>query len=249
LNEDASVHPAVIAGLDAKVAVITGGASGIGQACAALLRASGAAAVVADLEGDPPVDVTDRASLEALRDRVAGEHGRLDALLNCAGIVGVNRPAAEVTQEEFDAILAINLRGTFAACQVMHPMLARSRGAIVNVASQAALVSLPNQAAYSATKGGVAALTRSLAIDWAADGIRVNAVAPGFVVTPMTAAFRELEGLVAAAERRTPIGRLLEAEEIAAVMVFLASPLASAVTGVLLPIDGGWTAGEPELPW
>jgi meso-butanediol dehydrogenase/(S,S)-butanediol dehydrogenase/diacetyl reductase len=119
----------------------------------------------------------------------------------------------------------------------------------VNVASQAALVSLPNQAAYSATKGGVAALTRSLAIDWAADGIRVNAVAPGFVVTPMTAAFRRLDGLVAAAERRTPLGRLLEAEEIAAVMVFLASPLASAVTGVLLPIDGGWTAGEPELPW
>jgi len=249
LSEGGSAHPAAVTGLDAKVAVVTGGASGIGQACAAVLRASGATAVIADLHADPAVDVTDRASLEALRDRVDAEHGRLDVLLNCAGIVGVNRPAAEITPDEFDAVVAANLRGTFAACQVMHPMLARSRGAIVNVASQAALVSLPNQAAYSATKGGVAALTRSLAIDWAADGIRVNAVAPGFVVTPMTAAFRRLDGLVAAAERRTPLGRLLEAEEIAAVIVFLASPLASAVTGVLVPIDGGWTAGEPELPW
>jgi meso-butanediol dehydrogenase/(S,S)-butanediol dehydrogenase/diacetyl reductase len=236
-------------GLAAKVGVITGGASGIGAACAALLAASGATAIVADLSGDPPVDVTDRRSLEALRDRVEADHGRLDVLLNCAGIVGVNRPAAEVSDDEFEAILAINLRGTFKACQVMHPLLARSRGAIVNVASQAALVSLPNQAAYSATKGGVAALTRSLAIDWAADGIRVNAVAPGFVKTPMTAEFRRLDGLVAAAERRTPLGRLLEASEIAAVMAFLASPLASAVSGVLLPVDGGWTAGEPELPW
>jgi meso-butanediol dehydrogenase/(S,S)-butanediol dehydrogenase/diacetyl reductase len=249
LSEVAAQNPAAIAGLDAKVAVITGGASGIGQACAALLRDAGAAAVVADVQGDPPVDVTDQASLEALRGRVEAEHGRLDALLNCAGIVGVNRPAAEVTDEEFDAVVAINLRGTLRASQVMHPLLARSRGAIVNVASQAALVSLPEQAAYSATKGGVAALTRSLAIDWAADGIRVNAVAPGFVVTPMTAGFRRIDGLVAAAERRTPIGRLLQPEEIAAVMVFLASPLASAVTGVLLPVDGGWTAGEPELPW
>src|SRR5215467_483655 len=145
--------------MDAKVAVVTGGASGIGQACAAVLRASGATAVVADVHGDPPVDVTDRSSLEALRDRVESRHGRLDVLLNCAGIVGVNRPAAEVTPDEFDAVLSTNLRGTFAACQVMHPILARSRGAIVNVASQAALVSLPNQAAYSATKGGVAALT------------------------------------------------------------------------------------------
>src|SRR6185312_15719185 len=90
LSEGGFAHSAVVAGLDAKVAVITGGASGIGQACAAVLRASGAAAVVADLDGDPPVDVTDRASLAALRDRVEAEHGRLDVLLNCAGIVGVN---------------------------------------------------------------------------------------------------------------------------------------------------------------
>ena len=239
----------MIDGLSGKVAVVTGGASGIGEACGRLLRASGASVLVADLGPDPPVDVTDRASLEALARRAEADHGRLDVLLNCAGIVGVNRPAAEIPRDEFEAVLAVNLLGTVQACQVLHPLLARSGGAIVNVASQAALVSLPHQAAYSSSKGAVVALTRSLAIDWASDGIRVNAVAPGFVVTPMTAEFRKLDGLVAAAERRTPIGRLLEASEIAAVMVFLASPLASGVTGALVPIDGGWTAGEPELPW
>jgi len=239
----------VIDGLSRKVAVVTGGASGIGEACGRLLRASGASVIVADLGGDAPVDVTDLASVEELAGRIESDEGRVDILINCAGIVGVNRPAAEIPLEEFEGILAVNVLGTFQACRVLYPLLARAGGAIVNVASQAALVSLPHQAAYSASKGAVAALTRSLAIDWAADRIRVNAVAPGFVVTPMTAEFRKSDGLVAAAERRIPLGSLLEASEIAAVMVFLASPLASGVTGVLVPIDGGWTAGEPELPW
>jgi meso-butanediol dehydrogenase / (S,S)-butanediol dehydrogenase / diacetyl reductase len=239
----------MIGGLSGTVAVVTGGASGIGEACCQLLRDSGATALVADVNGDPPVDVTDRGSIDEFTRHVTANHGRLDMLLNCAGIVGTNRPAAEIPADEFHQLIAVNLMGTFHACQAFHPLLARTQGSIVNVASQAALVSLPHQAGYSATKGGVAALTRSLAIDWAPDHIRVNAVAPGFVVTPLTAEFRKLDGLVAAAERRTPLGRLLQASEIANVIVFLGSPLASAVTGTLLPIDGGWTAGEPELPW
>ena len=105
------------------------------------------------------------------------------------------------------------------------------------------------QAAYTAAKGAVAALTRSLAIDWAADGVRVNAVAPGFTMTPMTEAFFENEVFTAAATGRIPLGRILQADEIAGAIVFLASPLASAITGVVLPVDGGWTAGEPALPW
>jgi meso-butanediol dehydrogenase / (S,S)-butanediol dehydrogenase / diacetyl reductase len=95
----------------------------------------------------------------------------------------------------------------------------------------------------------VAALTRSLAIDWAGHGVRVNAVAPGFTVTPMTEAFFENETFARAATGRIPLGRLLQADEIAGAIVFLASPLASAITGVVLPVDGGWTAGEPALPW
>jgi len=142
-----------------------------------------------------------------------------------------------------------NVLGTLNACQAFGGLLRASGGAVVNVASQAALVSLPQQAAYTASKGAVAALTRSVAIDWAAHGVRVNAVAPGFTVTPMTEAFFENETFTQAATRRIPIGRLLLADEIAGAIVFLASPLASAITGVVLPVDGGWTAGEPALPW
>ena len=139
--------------------------------------------------------------------------------------------------------------GTVNACQACFPLLRAGRGAIVNVASQAALVSLPQQAAYTAAKGAVAALTRSLAIDWAEHGIRANAVAPGFTRTPMTDAFFENEVFTKAATGRIPLGRILEADEIAGAIVFLASPLARAITGVTLPVDGGWTAGEPALPW
>jgi meso-butanediol dehydrogenase/(S,S)-butanediol dehydrogenase/diacetyl reductase len=143
----------------------------------------------------------------------------------------------------------VNVLGTVHACQAFWPLLRAARGSVVCIASQAALVSLPAQAAYSASKGAVAALTRSLAIDWAEHGVRVNAVAPGFTVTPMTASFFANEQLAAAVRRRIPLGRILEPLEIAHAAVFLSSPAASAITGAVLPVDGGWTAGEPALPW
>jgi meso-butanediol dehydrogenase/(S,S)-butanediol dehydrogenase/diacetyl reductase len=232
-------------GLDGAVAVVTGGASGIGEACSRLLRSSGANVHVVDLAADPPLDVTDRAALDAL----AGRLDRLDILINAAGVLTENKPADELSVDDFRRNFEINVLGTFQACQAFGPLLRESGGAVVNVASQAALVSLPSQAAYTTSKGAVAALTRSLAIDWAEHGVRVNAVAPGFTVTPMTEAFFENETFVQAATRRIPLGRLLKPEEIAGAILFLAGPLASAVTGVVLPVDGGWTAGEPALPW
>src|ERR1044072_3285278 len=178
-------------GLEGKVAVVTGGASGIGEACALLLQRSGADVHVVDLGADPPVDVTDRAALDGL----AAALGKLDVLINAAGVLTENKPVDELSVDDFRRDFEINALGTLQACQAVRPARAlRARGgAVVSVASQAALVSLPAQAAYPASKGAVAALTRSLAIDWAEHGVRVNAVAPGFTVTPMTASFFENE--------------------------------------------------------
>ena len=234
-----------IGGLDGAVAVVTGGASGIGAACRRLLEASGASVVVADQAGEPAVDVTDRAALDGL----AGSLDRVDVLINAAGVLTENKPVDELAPDDFRRNFEVNVLGTVNACQAFSALLRASRGAVVNVASQAALVSLPQQAAYTASKGAVVALTRSLAIDWAGHGVRVNVVAPGFTVTPMTEAFFENETFTRAATGRIPLGRLLQADEIAGAIVFLASPLASAITGVVLPVDGGWTAGEPALPW
>lgn len=238
-----------IGGLDGAIAVVTGGDSGIGAAVADLLARSGAVVRVADLSGDPSVDVTDRAAVEALAASVRDAHGGLDVLVNAAGILTPNLPVEQLPADDFRRNYEVNVIGTVNTCQAFFPLLRERRGAIVNVASQAALVSLPQQAAYTAAKGAVAALTRSLAIDWAEHGIRANAVAPGFTLTPMTEAFFENETFTTAATGRIPLGRILGADEIAGPIVFLASPHASAVTGVTLPVDGGWTAGEPALPW
>ena len=228
---------------------MTGASSGIGEACAAFLAESGATVYPIDLAGPTPVDVTDRPALDALAKEISDEHGRLDALVNAAGVLTENRPVDEIPAEDFRRNFEVNLLGTVQTCQAFAPLLKEARGALVNVASQAALVSLPQQAAYSAAKGGVAALTRSLAIDWATDGVRANCVCPGFVRTSMTEEFFENETFTNAATDRIPLGRIFEPVEIASVICFLVSPLAGAVTGTTIPIDGGWTAGEPALPW
>ncbi|MDX2357255.1 SDR family oxidoreductase [Dietzia sp. PP-33] len=244
---DQKTIPAPLGG---KVVVVTGAASGIGATAVEVLRAQGATVVGWDLAGTPeadPLDLTDSESVQAAAQAVLARHGTVDALVNCAGVITPNLPFESVDPQDFQKCFNVNVMGVVHASQALHQALAASGGAVVNIASQAALVSLPDQSAYSASKGAVAALTRSMAIDWAPTGIRVNAICPGFTLTPMAKQQMTPE-LDAAVSRRVPLGRMFETEEIGAVIAFLASPAASAVTGVVMPVDGGWTAGEPALP-
>ncbi len=150
---------------------------------------------------------------------------------------------------DLDRLLAVNLKGSFHwAVAASRSMIPRGRGRIVLLASQAALVSLPSQSAYTASKGAVAALARSLAIDWARHGIGVNAICPTFIWTPMAAPMLEIPEVHQAAVRRIPMGRVGQPRDIGGVVAFLCAPAADLVTGVVLAVDGGWTAGEPELP-
>jgi NAD(P)-dependent dehydrogenase (short-subunit alcohol dehydrogenase family) len=147
-----------------------------------------------------------------------------------------------------DLLWDVNVKGTlFCAQAASRDMHARGSGAIVNLASQAALLSLPNQVVYTATKGAICALTRSLAIDWAPHGVRVNAIAPTFVWTPMAAPMLAIEQVHAAVIKRIPLGRVGRPQDIAGAALFLCSDAASLITGHTLPVDGGWTAGEPGL--
>lgn len=253
-------------GLGGRVAAVTGAAQGIGQAVAAALAHAGADVAIVDLDEDRlretaqlvagagrralavGVDVGDRDAVHAAFDRVVGELGRVDALVNCAAVICENVPAEETPEADFDRLWRVNVKGTlFAAQAAFRDMRARGAGAIVNLASQAALLALPSQSAYTATKGAVTALTRSLAIDWAPHGVRVNAIAPTFTWTPMARPMLEIQQVHDASVRRIPLGRLGRPQDIAGAALFLCSDGASLITGHTLPVDGGWTAGEPGL--
>jgi 2-keto-3-deoxy-L-fuconate dehydrogenase len=233
-----------MSGLAGKRALVTGAGSGIGAAVARKLAAEDAEVIVADLS---PEAVADELGAQALvldvrdEEQVASSMGDLDVLVNVAGI-GSTTNAPETTLKVWENVFAVNARGTFLCCKHAIPgMAARGGGSIVNIASVAGLIGLRNRAAYSASKGAVIALTRALAVDHVADGIRVNAVAPGTVDSPWVRRLVEDVGeSIDALRARQPMGRLGTPEEIADAVVYLAA--AEFVTGSVLVIDGGLTA-------
>ena len=236
---------------DGLVAVVTGGASGIGAAIARRLMADGARVAVLDRDvSDPPegalavqADVTDDASVRAAVDRVLQEWGRLDVLVNNAG-VGAQGTVADNPDDEWLRVLDVNLLGMVRVTRAALPALRRSpSAAIVNTGSIAATAGIPQRAVYSASKGAVHALTRAMAADHLAEGIRVCAVAPGTADTPWVGRLLERAddpaAERAALEARQPHGRLVSADEVAGAVAYLAGPRSTSTTGIVLAVDGG----------
>ncbi|HWC27981.1 MAG TPA: SDR family oxidoreductase [Solirubrobacteraceae bacterium] len=236
------------------VALVTGAASGIGRACVERLAGHGTAVLAVDLDADGladldalalAADVADAAAVVGAVARAEAELGALDAVVNVAGITGT-RAAAEchVTPvDEWRRVIDVNLTGPFLVCRAALPgMLERGAGCIVNVASAAGLVAFPERCAYSASKGGVVQLTRSLAADYAARGIRANAVCPGMVDTPMTRWRLDEPDLRAAVLAKIPAGRVATAAEVADAVALLAGGDLPYMNGAMLVLDGGWTA-------
>ena len=245
--------------LTGKIAVVTGGASGIGLAAAQLMRACGARVAVLDRATlDPsqegleyqPVDVTDRASIETAFAQVEDDLGAVDVLVNSAGVLERPLPVAQARDKEWDKVISTNLRGTYLCCRHAGLRMAeRGHGAIVNVSSVTGLRASPLRA-YGPSKAAVINLTEGLAAEWARNGVRVNAVAPGFTRTPATdIAFAVGYGSADGFAATSATGRLVEPQEVANAIAFLASDLASAITGVTLPVDCGYLVAGAWDPY
>jgi NAD(P)-dependent dehydrogenase (short-subunit alcohol dehydrogenase family) len=235
-----------MSGLEGKVALVTGGASGIGAATVAQLRAAGAHVVAADIsdaEGVEPLDVTDESAVDALVERVVAEHGRLDLAANVAGVSGTYSNVTDTATDDWRRTIDVNLHGVFFCLRAeLRAMVAAGSGAIVNVASGAARMGVPGLADYSASKHAVLGLTKSAALETARSGIRVNAVCPGTIRTPMLRGFVGDDELLEKMGRRAPIGRLGEPSEVAEAIVWLLSDASSFLTGSTIDADGGVAA-------
>jgi NAD(P)-dependent dehydrogenase (short-subunit alcohol dehydrogenase family) len=248
--------------LGGRLALVTGGGRGIGLACAQALAEAGARVIVADRDETAAeaacatltascrdadlviMDVTDSARVSEVADQLVARHGKVDILVNNAGIARSETPAEKVTDEHWLNVLDVNLNGTFWCCRAFGKhMLAAGSGAIVNIGSMSGfIVNKPQQQAYyNASKAAVHHLTKSLAAEWGTRGVRVNAVAPTYVATPLNAFVKNNPKMYDAWIGGTPMGRMGEVDEIASVVLFLASDAASLMTGSVVVVDGGYT--------
>lgn len=246
-----------------RVAVVTGGSSGIGLGISTALAEHGCHVVPTSEPGTESkieeavaavsrfgvralaqaTDVTSGEQLDRLVERVVGEFGRIDILVNCAGIT-IRRPSVDVPENEWRAVIDVNLTGTFLSCQkVGKVMIAQKKGAIVNIASLTSFVAYPEVAAYCASKGGVLMLTRALAAEWALHGVRVNAIAPGDILTALTRSITDKDPeRRKSMETRIPMRRLGEVDEVAGAALYLCSDGSQYVTGHTIVVDGGHLA-------
>ncbi len=236
-----------------RVAIVTGGAQGIGEACARRFAREGAKLVIADTDAQRgqalatelgatwlPCDVGDKAQVDAVVARTLADHGQIDILVNNAGILR-SADFLDITEADFDAVLRVNIKGAFLMGQaVARAMARRGSGAIVNMSSINGTLAIPTIASYNVSKGGINQLTRVMALALADKGIRVNAVAPGTIATEMAAkAVLATEEARIKVMSRTPMKRLGEPSEVADVVAWLASDAASYVTGEIVVVDGG----------
>lgn len=247
--------------LEGQRSVVTGGGAGIGRAIARRFAEEGARVLVADVDASAAervaaeiggealargADVTRSEEVRALVEHAVEELGGLDVMVNNAG-VGVAATAPQTEEAEWDRLMEVNLKGTFLGMKYAIPAIRDSGGgSVINMSSIAALVGLPERAAYSAAKGGIYSLTRAAAMDHVGEGVRVNCIVPGTVDTPwvqrITSGYEDPEGAREAMKARQPHGRLVTAEEIAAMAAYLASEEAASVVGAAMVVDGGMTA-------
>ncbi len=241
--------------LAGRVALITGAGSGIGEGIAQGMAKAGARIIAVDIDGAAAertakaiggeaasfaCDVTDRAACDALAATLRRQIGAISVLVNNAGIIRRGTVMDANARQDWDATLAVNLDGPYTMTTAFLDHLRETKGAIINIGSIQSFVALPNSAAYTASKGGVRALTKALAIELSPLGIRVNAIGPGLIATPLNAKARENPDYMKLFTGRIPLGRIGTPEDIALPAVFLASDMARYITGVTLPVDGGY---------